>query len=267
MKVRKPRSSLGIVIPAYNEEKRIGKTLESYLAFFDKKSKVEGFDYQILVVINNTHDRTEEIVKKYAKKNKHISYLNLPKGGKGYAVTKGFEELLKGNADPIGFVDADLATPPEAFYDLFVNLRSSDGVLASRYLKGSKLTPALNFRRLFVARIFNFIVRSLFLMPYKDTQCGAKLFRKKALQATLPHLGMTQWAFDVELLYELNRRGFRVKDIQTTWYDIEGSKLHVIKTSLQMLFSILQLRVIKSPFRRLLRPLKPIVLALWKRVH
>ena len=105
-----------IVIPAYNEEKRIGKTLEEYGAFFTNL-KNKDFQYQILVVINNTKDKTEEVVKNISKKYKEINYLNLKPGGKGFAIIEGFKWAIKKDFDLIGFVDADIATGPEAFFD------------------------------------------------------------------------------------------------------------------------------------------------------
>ena len=129
--------NLSIVIPAYNEEKRIGETLKSYSKYFNNLSKKEKFRYEILVVINNTKDNTEGVVKSHQKKNKNIRYLNFKQGGKGFAVIEGFKDALTRKNDLIGFVDADLATPPNAFYGLVRNLGSHDGIIASRWHKKS----------------------------------------------------------------------------------------------------------------------------------
>jgi glycosyltransferase involved in cell wall biosynthesis len=255
-----------IIIPAYNEEQRIGKTLEAYSSYF-KKKKSNSFNYEIIVVINNTSDNTEAVVKKYQKKDNHISYLNLKRGGKGYAVQEGFKYALKTKINFLGFVDADLATPPEAFYDLITKINGYDGVLASRYLPESINMPAMTFKRRFISRVFNFLVRSILLLPYKDTQCGAKLFTSDSIRRVLPKLGMTQWAFDIELLYEMKKQGFVVKDIPTIWRDVKGSKIKVFKSSLQMLLSLFQLRIYRSPFKRLLNPLRPLVITLWRKVQ
>ena len=85
---------ISIIIPAYNEEKRIGNTLQVYSAYFESIRKLKSLDYEILVSINNTTDKTLEIVKKFQKKDKRIIYLNLPKGGKGYAIIEGFKDAL-----------------------------------------------------------------------------------------------------------------------------------------------------------------------------
>ena len=149
---------ISIIIPAYNEEKRILNTLESYSSYFEKLRKKNKLNYEILVAINKTNDRTLKIVKSFKKKNKRIQYINLPKGGKGYAITEGFRVLLKKDFDYIGFVDADMATSPEAFYDLFLNIEGRDGIIGSRYLPGARVNPKQSLQRIIVSRVFNFII-------------------------------------------------------------------------------------------------------------
>lgn len=255
--------NVAIIMPAYNEEKRIGKTLESYSSYFENS----GINYEILIVINNTKDRTEEIVKQYAKKNKKIRYLNLVKGGKGYAIIEGWKEALKQDFDLIGFVDADMATPPEAFFWLVKEVRNYDGAIADRRLRGSIIKPRQKIKRKITSSVFNFLVRTLYLFPYRDTQCGAKIFKKEALKKVVYNMGMTKWAFDIELLYLLHKQGFRIKQVKTIWKDMDFSKIDLRKSSVQMLFAVMQLRVIKSPFKRLLRPIKPLIEILWRLVR
>src|SRR3989338_4158743 len=121
--------SICIVIPAYNEEKRIGPTLVSYSKFFEGLEKIKKIKHRMLIVINNTTDKTEEIVKEHILKHKSMSYINLEQGGKGYAVIEGFKKALTMNTDYIGFVDADLATPPEEYYKLILRLSNCDGAI------------------------------------------------------------------------------------------------------------------------------------------
>ena len=106
---------LAIVIPAYNEEKRIGKTLQAYSECFEKLRKNKLLDYEILIAINGTTDNTEKIVNSFARKNKSIASINLKEGDKGNAVIQGIKFFLKRKNDLIGFVDADMSTPPEEF--------------------------------------------------------------------------------------------------------------------------------------------------------
>ena len=250
---------ISIIMPAYNEEERIGKTLEEYSNFFEQLRKTKNLDYEILIVINNTKDNTEKVVKSYSKKNKRIIYLNLIKGGKGYAVIEGFKDALKRKNDIIGFVDADLATPPDQYWRLIENLGKFDSAIANRYIKGSEINPKHSFRRSLVSRGFNFLVRFLFMLPYTDTQCGAKVFTHASLKKVLPDMTITQWAFDIDLLYAYKRRGLKIVSVPTVWYEKEGSKLRIGRVSLQMFLAVLQLRLLRSKFRDLIKVIKPII--------
>jgi len=246
---------INIIIPAYNEEKRIEKMLERYCKFFGELKKIKELDYEVIIVINNTTDNTEETVKEEIKKYPEIKYLNFKQGGKGFAIIEGFKNSLSENNDLIGFVDADMATPPEAFYDLVKNINRYDGIIASRWMKGA------NTKRKFTKRLisagFNFIVRSLFLFPYKDTQCGAKLFKREVIEELVDELKITQWAFDVNLLYLCKKKKFKIKEYPTFWRDKKGSNITSIpKTSLQMFAGIIRLRLINSFLEPILRPVK-----------
>jgi glycosyltransferase involved in cell wall biosynthesis len=255
---------LSIVIPAYNEEKRIGRTLESYGKFFGKLKKSKKLDFEIIIAINNTKDNTEGVVKLYQRKCKEITYLNLASRGKGLAIIAGFKDALKRKNDLIGFVDADLATSPEAFYELVENMNGYDGVIASRYVKGSIVRPKQTFLRILASRVFNLIVRSLFMFPYRDTQCGAKLIKRKAIEKVIGKMGVTEWAFDVDLLYNLHKSGFRVKEQRTTWSDMKGSKIDMKKSSTQMFLAAARLRLVNSPFKIFAKQLKWLVKPVWK---
>jgi len=263
---------LSITIPAYNEEKRIGKTLKEYVDFFREKKKNKEIDnFEIVVVANACKDNTVGVVKKIQKKFREVKLLDFEKGGKGFAIKEGFKDALKRRAELIGFVDADLATPPRAFYGLVRHIKDNDAIIGSRYIKGSKIIPKFSFRRIFVAKVFNLLVRGLFLFPYRDTQCGAKLIKRNVLEKVLPKLSMSQWAFDIDLLYNLRKLGFRVKEIPTYWIDVEGSKIKerggLLRASIQMFFAVLQLRILSSCARRFFRFFKPFIGALYSLVR
>jgi glycosyltransferase involved in cell wall biosynthesis len=242
---------ISIVIPAYNEEKRIGKTLENYGAFFKGlKNKKEIKDFEILIVINGTTDRTEEVVKEYKKKYPEIRYILSEKSGKGLAIVEGFRESLVGKSELIGFVDGDMATPPEAFYDMIKNIGDYDGIIADRWDKRSRIVPKQSYFRRFISRGYNVIVRTLFLLPYKDTQCGAKLFRRRVLEGNINKIITYRWGFDIALLYCLRKEsGARIKSIPTIWHDKKGSKVNLKVTPFMMLLSAIKLRLVHSPLR------------------
>lgn len=245
-------SGLAIVIPAYNEEKRIGKTLDFYTKYFYKLIKDKKLsNLKIIVVINASTDRTKEIVKKY--KSENLEYLDFKKGGKGFAVKEGFKHALKGNYSHIGFVDADMSTSPEEFYRLAMEIKNSDGVIASRYLPGAKLTPKNTLPRIIASRVYNSLIRCLFWMPYRDTQCGAKIFRSDALREIVNEIDMTEWAFDLEILYLLNRKNFRVKEVATVWSNKNYSKINFWRAGRYMVLSVIRLRIVHSPLKWIVR--------------
>lgn len=232
-----PDPELTIIIPARNEVDRIGPTLESYLAHFDPEAT------EILVVINNSDDGTLELVHGHEEKHANLRHLNFPGAiGKGGAVHEGFA-AARGLL--VGFVDADGATPPEAFAELVQTLRDQadvDGVIASRWLGASKILTPQPLARRIASRLFNLAVRALFRLPFRDTQCGAKLFRATALRPLLPKLGNTGWLFDIELLFLLRAAGHRLVELPTTWQDVEGSRFSMGSNLVPVLRDLFALR-------------------------
>jgi glycosyltransferase involved in cell wall biosynthesis len=235
---------LSIVIPAYNEEARLGPALETYGAYFFPKY---GTDAEFVVVVNGSTDATESIARRFAEKNPQTRVIVEPKPvGKGGAIMLGFAGAKGGL---VGFVDADNSTPPEAFQDLVEHIGDAGAIIASRWLKESKVSPRQPLARRMASRVFNFLVRTVFGLTISDTQCGAKLMKGEAVRTVLPRLGLTRWAFDVDLLFQLRRAGYRVIEWPTTWHDAAGSRLKVGKVSFEMFVAICRLRLLYSPFR------------------
>ena len=235
---------LSIVVPAYNEEGRIGKMLEAYLPYFAGRF---GNDFEIIVSINHSSDRTEEIVRSWMPRHSQLRMLVDPRPiGKGGAIMAAGP---RATGELIGFVDADGATPPWAFDDLVKNIGDAGLIIASRRLPGSVISPRQPWKRRAVSRVFNYLVRKLFKLKITDTQCGAKLMSAAAWRAIVPHIGLTKWAFDVDMLFKTRRAGYPIKEIPTTWSDIEGSKLRIARASTQMLLAIARLRLLYSPLR------------------
>lgn len=243
--------SLCIVIPAYNEEKRIENTLKSYTSYFNQVKNSKRLDFKIVVVLNNCSDGTENIVKKY--NGKSLEMLNFKQGGKGFAVIEGFKHALNGKYTHIGFVDADMSTTPQEYYKLFLNIKRNDGVIASRYIKGSNLAPRNTIPRIIASRVYNSFIRAILVLPYRDTQCGAKIFKRKAVSQVIDKIGMTSWAFDIELLYLMNKNGSIIKEIPTTWANKDYSKINFWKSGPWMALAVLRLRIINSPLKNMVR--------------
>jgi glycosyltransferase involved in cell wall biosynthesis len=249
-----------IIIPAHNEEKRIPNTLNNYYKFF--KSKSEPFEF--IIVLNACKDNTKQVVEKIAKGKKEIIVLDFKEPGKGLAIKRGFLNALKRKNDLIGFVDADSSTSPEAFYDLIKNVGDNDGIIASRYSNGAKVYPKQTLKRRIVSRIGNMLIRVLFLLNYKDTQCGAKLFKRKFITKIVNELNITGWAFDVHLLYLAKIEKAKIVELPTIWEDKEGSTLDIKKASIKFFLSLIKLRLTYSPFKFLLKTFNKFEVTLWK---
>ncbi len=244
---------LSIIVPAHNEEKRIERTLRAYHKFFIQKKQKE-LDVEIVVVLNGCTDNTLAIVNGIkAKFDKNIIIIDLHQAGKGLAIKAGFANALSRDNNLIGFVDADMATEPEAFFDLVQNINDYDGIVASRYMPGAQIFPPRPWwKRWGSILVYESLVWLLFGLRYYDLQCGAKLFKHEVLEKINPLFTIRQWAFDVELLYLCKKYGFTIKEHPTVWHDQANSKL-TLRAGMRMLGSLFKLRLRYSPFQFLFR--------------
>ena len=235
---------LSIVIPAHNEEHRLPPMLEAYAVYFSEKYANEA---ELIVVPNFCDDRTGDVARKIAELYPAVKVLDDPgQVGKGGAVMLGAQAA---DGDLIGFVDADGATSPEAFDDLVEKISLDGCIIASRWMKGSKMSPRQPLSRRAASRCFNLMVRVLFGLRLKDTQCGAKLFRREVLLPVMRNLGVTNWAFDVDMLFQTKRLGASIREIPTVWNDQAGSKMRVVHAGLNTFVALVRLRMFYSPFR------------------
>jgi len=254
-----------LLIPAYNEERRIEPVLRDYATYFQREY---SGPFELLVLLNGCRDNTAGVVQRVAREFpavKGIEYRDPI--GKGGALIEGLR--LAPKADLIGYVDADGATPSHALHDLVRHIDSdrADSVIGSRWLKESILHQAQPGQRRFASRVFHLIVQCLFWMNIRDTQCGAKVFRRQAIEDIHNQLCIADMAFDINLLYALKRAGFVVREVPTEWTDKAGSKVTIGFTSLTMLLSVIRVRILYSPLAPLLRWLRPLEGWVYKRLR
>jgi glycosyltransferase involved in cell wall biosynthesis len=246
--------SLLLLIPAYNEARRIEPVLRDYGQYFQDHYPGK---FQLVVVLNGCKDDTLSVVRRVGAQFPSVSALEFAEAiGKGGALIEGLK--LAPLADVIGYVDADGATPPGAFHDLVRRIDQADCVIGSRWLPGSILHVEQTNRRQFASRIFHFVVEMFFHMRIKDTQCGAKVMRRQAVERIHSALRIADMAFDINLLFCLKREGFRILEVPTEWTDKIGSKVRLFRTSLVMFLSVVRIRLIYSPCYKWLQPLRPL---------
>ncbi len=213
---------LSVVIPAYNEERRIAQTLEET----DKYLEKQNYAYEIIVVDNGSNDHTCDIVKKYQQTTaENIVRLCLEKsiGAKGSAVKMGILDHARG--DFVMYMDADNATPVSQIEKFWPFLKSGEYqvVIGSRYTKDADVTQKQSFLRIFMSRMSNMLIRLLVAPGIKDTQMGFKCFTRVAAKDIFSLVTVAGWGFDMEVLTIAKNHGFRIKEIGVLWRERGGS--------------------------------------------
>lgn len=221
-----------IVIPAFNEQERIGPTLDAYL------TRCAAPEMRFLVALDHCTDGTAEVVATRAAGDPRVVVVDYPKLGKGGVLMETFRRC---DADLVGFVDADGATPPSEMLRLIDAVRDRDGAIASRRHPASVLPARRGLAREVTSAGFAFWVRRIFGLPYDDTQCGAKVFRREAMERMLPLLTSRDFLFDVDVLLVARRLGYRIETVPTIWIDREGSRLQAGGDAKRMAISTLRL--------------------------
>jgi dolichyl-phosphate beta-glucosyltransferase len=226
-----------IVIPAYNEAARIGKTLTAVLECVHSRK----WSAEVIVVNDGSRDATAEIVRDIARRDPVVSLLENPGNrGKGYSVRHG---ILEGRGDVVMFTDADLSAPIEEADRLFAAIEDgADIAIGSRWLEVSRQTIHQPLYRQFFGRCFNAVTRSVIRLPFADTQCGFKAFRRSAAQTVFGLQRIERWGFDPELLFIALRRGYNVREVPVTWGHDERSRISYLKDGLKMLEDIMFVR-------------------------
>ena len=231
---QEPAMTLTIVIPAHNEEGRIDRTLHAYRRGFPER------DVTFHVALDGCDDRTDEVVHRHISSDPRVVMHHYPKMGKGGVLMETFRRC---ETDLVAFVDADCATPPSELRRLTEEAAAADGVIASRRLPASVTPSARAHGRGLTSSGFAWLVRRAFGLPYADTQCGAKVFRRSALERIVPLMSSRDFLFDVDLLVTARRLGYDVNEVPTVWIDQSGSKLDARRDSIRMLIGTARLWV------------------------
>ncbi len=226
---------LSIIIPAYNEETRLPDTLNKVGSFLGTQS----YSHEVLIVNNNSTDRTEEIIKDYCSRYPDMQGLFEENPGKGAAVRCG---MLQAQGEFVFMCDADLSMPIEELVNFLPpKLEGIDISIASREAPGAIRYNEPHFRH-FGGRMMNWLIQLFILPGLNDTQCGFKCFSKEAAKDLFNHQTLLGWSFDIELIYIARQRGYKIQEIPIPWYYHQESKVNAVRDALQILMDIQTIR-------------------------
>ncbi|MBD3300174.1 MAG: glycosyltransferase [Candidatus Moranbacteria bacterium] len=232
----KQKIKLSVIIPAYNEEKRIGPTIVDIDRYLTKQK----YNYQIIVVIDGAKDKTFQVVKKYEPIVNNLEIINNHENhGKGYVVRQG---LLEAKGEYRLFMDADNSTTidhVEKFFPFFKE--GYDLVIGSRDLEESKLEKKQAWWKIMLGNMGNIMIQMVGgLWGIPDTQCGFKILSKQAVKKVCSRMKIDRWGFDIEMLVLAKKMGFKIKEVPVVWKNDEASKVSIMSyfNTLKELFQI-----------------------------
>lgn len=241
---------LTVVVPAYNEEERLPRTLARLVEYYDAQS----YPYDVIVVSDGSRDGTDRVVQDISKAHPEVVLMAYtPNRGKGCAVRTG---VLAAKGDFILFCDADLATPQEETEKLLPRIElGADIAIGSRPLRESRLEVRQPLYRELAGRTFNKAVQLLAVKGIDDTQCGFKLFRRDVAIDIFRRTKVDGFGFDFESLMIARDLGYRIDEVPIRWSHQEGSKVNLLKDGIRMLSELVKLRLAGKRKRIALREL------------
>lgn len=231
---------LSVVIPVYNEEQRLPKSLEAILVFL----KQQPYKSEIIISDDGSQDRTVAVASE-----KLIDFpnriLTTPQNrGKGHAVRQG---MLAAQGQYILFTDADLSTPIHEVSRFLTQLeKDQDLVIGSRGLQGAKIEVRQNFLRETMGKTFNLIARLFTFKNIRDSQCGFKCFRKEIAHKLFSLQRLDGFSFDVEIIYLAQKLGYRILELPVIWRNSAQSRVQVLRDPVLMFLDILKIRRLHS---------------------
>lgn len=234
--------SLSIIIPLYNEQERILKSLAILKKFFEQSKKRE---IEIIFVSDGSTDQTNDIIRLFIKENKKkfnlllISYLK--NVGKGFAIKKG---ILKSKKNWILICDADMSVNPNQFSLWFKNkkiINKNEAYFGSRRHEKSKVKTTII--RKFLGMCFIVFIRLLLNIKLKDSQCGFKVFHRSYALKVFKRINSFRFAFDVELIFILEKLNIKIKELPLKWAHKSGSKLSIFKDIPKMIYDLIRIKI------------------------
>ncbi|MFX1498507.1 MAG: dolichyl-phosphate beta-glucosyltransferase [Promethearchaeota archaeon] len=229
---------ISILIPAYNEEKRISHFLNTLINFLSENLN----HYEIIIINDGSSDKTEQIAQKIQKDKPFIKLINYKKNmGKGFAISRG---VLKARGKFIVFMDADGSTPATEILNILNKFQQNnfDIIIGSRIKQSSKIKIPQPLSRRLLSKVFNLYSNFLFRIKINDLLCGFKGFKREVAVILFKNLKSFRWEFDVEILYNARKHKYMIYELPIEWKHEEGSKIKILDPIL-ILINLFKLRL------------------------
>ena len=238
-----------IVIPVLNEERDLPRCVDKLSSYCE--SQMNDYDWAVCIADNGSTDTTQKISMELAETSDRVTYMREDKKGRGRAIKRAWSEF---EADVFAYMDVDLSTGLEALPKAISMVQSGlcDIAIGSRLVNGSQVVGR-SLRRGFISRCYSMLFRSLFLVSFRDAQCGFKVISSYSAQRLLPTIVDNGWFFDTELLIIAEKSGYQVREIPVVWTDDPNSKVNILSTAWRDIKGLLRLRFygLKKAQRRL----------------
>lgn len=228
---------LSIIIPVFNEERRLPVSLDKIILFL-KEKKIKS---EIILIDDGSSDKTWSILEKYQKKHHNIKlYRHHTNKGKGAAVKTG---MLNSLGRLVLMTDCDLSTPMEELDNLIIHSSKYNIVIGSRRLSEKKLGVMPAKYRTFLGDIYYELLRLILLPSIKDTNCGFKLFSRRTIKPIFKRQQINRWGYDAEVLYIADKLNFSIKEIPVRWTHYNGSKVKIVDAVVKTLYELVQIKI------------------------
>ena len=231
------RPYLSIVIPAYNEEKRIGETLQKILEFIATKS----FPAEILVVDDGSVDGTVDVVNSFSNEKIPLKVISYEKNrGKGYAIKTG---MLAAGGEYALFTDADMSTPVEMLERFEPHMKEGvEVIIGTRKTAGAYVGKHQPLYRENMGKVFTWLSNRLLGLDTSDFTCGFKCFHRRTIEPVFGSQRISGWGYDTEIIFIARRKGFRIQEVPVSWFNDEATRVKLWKNVFTCLSELYQIR-------------------------
>ena len=228
--------SVDIVVPVLNEEERLPRGIVILHNFLQQE--MTNNPWRIVIVDNGSTDRTRSVSEMLVQRYPGVAYLYIPQRGRGRALRAAW---MESTADVVSYMDVDISTNLAHFPRLIRAIeRGYDVAIGSRHVKGARIQRSL--RREVLSRGYNLLIRAMFLVQFRDAQCGYKVLSRRAARALVPMVKDNQWFFDTELLIIASKWNYRIREVPVEWVEDDNSRVKVFSTVWQDIKGLLRLR-------------------------